>query len=164
MKTKIEESFISFKSIKSKSYYPLEFDDEIQSSDIVILPYNEIDVLFPEVTTELYKFLKESDKIRTSISISDEEYKKVEKHFDWIELGLFLVTSVAFPIVTGLLSNFLYDKLKTLNKKDDEVAADIEIIVEETKTKKSKKITYKGPVKEMKDFLEKTSKDLFNDK
>lgn len=164
MKAIIEESSTTFDSIKNKPFYPLEFDDEIQSADIVILPSNEKDVLFPEITTELFKFLSDNDSIRASISISDDEYKRIEKHCDWIELGVFLVTSIALPIVINLFSNYLYDKLKNLNKKDDEVTADVEIIVEETKTKKSKRITYKGPVNAIKDTLEKASKDLFDDK
>lgn len=164
MSVRIEESSTTFDSIKNKHFYPTEFNEEIQSADIVILPSNEKDVLFPEITTELFKFLSDNNSIHASISISDDEYKKIEKHCDWIELGVFLVTSIALPIVINLFSNFLYDKLKTLNKKDDEVTADVEIIVEETKAKKSKKIIYKGPVNGIKDALEKASKDLFDGK
>lgn len=160
----IEESFITFDSIKNKPFYCMEIDEEIQSADMVVLPSNEKDVLFPEVTTELFKYLCDSNSIRISVPVSDNDYKKIEKHCDLIELGVFLVSSVVLPIAINLLSNFLYDKLKIFNKKDDEVNANVEIIVEETKTKKSKIIKYKGPVSGVKDTLTNASKDLFDDK
>lgn len=39
----------------------------------------------------------------------------------------------------------------------------IKIISEETKTKKTKSITYEGPVSGIKEALEQASKDLFKD-
>ena len=40
---------------------------------------------------------------------------------------------------------------------------EVKIIFEETKTKKTKSITYEGPVSGIKDALERASKDMFKD-
>lgn len=158
------DSDITFDSIKTKKYYPKEYDTELQSSDLIILPSDDSEIIFPEITTDFYKFLIDSNLMHSSIAISDDNYRRVEKHCDWIELGVILLNIIVLPVAVNMISSFLYDRIKKLNKKDDEVMVDVQIIVEETKTKKSKKIIYKGPVNGIEETLEKTSEKVFDEK
>ena len=162
----IEPCNTTFESIKSKPYYPLAYDSDIQESSLLILPLIENQmVLFPEITNELLDYLSDNgSSFKTNIVISDEDYQKVEKHCDWIELGILLVRDIVLPLAISLIANFVYDRIKKLNKKDDEVSTEVEIIVEQTKTKKSKKIKYKGPVEGIKETLDNAAKDIFNEK
>lgn len=52
---------------------------------------------------------------------------------------------------------------KKLLKRPQDLNAKVKIISEETKTKKTKSITYEGPVSGIKEALEQASKDLFKD-
>lgn len=66
------------------------------------------------------------------------------------------------PIATSMIATFLYDLVQKYHRKPEETSAKVQIIAEETVTKKSKKITYEGPVSGIKDALDQASKDLFS--
>ena len=72
-------------------------------------------------------------------------------------------SSILLPIATGIVSAFLYDLIKKYRRKDDETTAEVNMIVEDKKTKKSKKITYKGPVSGVKDALDSAAQNLFKE-
>lgn len=123
--------------------------DTIKKADILILPYegfrDRSDYLFPEETYKLYDYLKEntlSNSITVEICSSDEEYKELELHADVINIAQIIVNSSAYAIVVGLITNYLYDKLKHYNKKD--INANVSITVETNG--KSKTIRYEGSI------------------
>lgn len=69
---------------------------------------------------------------------------------------------IVLPIATGMISSFLCDLVKKYHRKPEDTSAKVQIITEETATKKSKKITYEGPVSGVKDALDQAAKDLFS--
>ena len=97
------------------------------------------------------------------IAISDEDFRKIELHSDLVNVATIIVSSTALSIASSMVASFLYDMAKKLLKRPQDLNAKVKIISEETKTKKTKSITYEGPVSGIKEALEQASKDLFKD-
>ena len=168
MPIKIENSDLAFESLKVKPYFPTTLQEDISKANVLLIPLenfrNGIDALFPENTDDFLQFLKcnESLGLIPDIVISDEQYKKIEMHCDWLFLGIVLVEYVALPIFINILSNYLYDKIKNNKIKRDSIV-EIEINVEETKTKKTKRIRYKGAADDVKKSLDDITEKIFKD-
>lgn len=156
---KIENSNLLFSNIQSMPYTPIEYIESIKKSNVLLVPcdrYNDGNWLFTEYTHEIFEYINEvdDDDIKMDICISDEEYKKLELHSEVINLGIFLVTNIVFPTLVGILSSFLYDKIKKYHKKPTETNTNVEVIVE--KNGKSKKVIYRGTIEN----FEKTMKSI----
>lgn len=82
-------------------------------------------------------------------------------HSAVIEVAKIIVQWGVLPIATSMLAAFLYDLVKKHHRNPEETAAKVEIITEETSTKKSKRITYEGPLSGIKDALTQATKELF---
>lgn len=167
---KISDTDITFEQIYGKDYVPAEYLDDIKKSNFLIIPNesfrNEGDILFPETTREFFDFIRESsgEEIVADIAISDEDFQRIELHSAVIEVATFIVQQVILPIVPGIISAFLYDLVKKYHRKPEETSAKVKIIAEETAIKKSKMITYEGPVSGIKDALDQAAKDIFSEK
>lgn len=168
-KIEIEETDITFDSIYDKSFIPQDYIEDIKKADILIIPEEnfreEGDVLFPETTREFLEYLQEQipKDMSVDIAISDEDFRKIELHSDLVNVATIIVSSTAFSIACSMVASFLYDMAKKLLKRPQDLNAKVKIISEETKTKKTKSITYEGPVSGIKEALEQASKDLFKD-
>ncbi|MDD7627117.1 MAG: hypothetical protein PUJ54_02620 [Lachnospiraceae bacterium] len=168
-KIEIEETDITFESIYDKPFIPQDYIEDIKKADILIIPEEnfreEGDVLFPETTREFLEYLQEQipKDMSVDIAISDEDFRKIELHSDLVNVATIIVSSAAFSIACSLVASFLYDMAKKLLKRPEDLNAKVKIISEETKTKKTKSITYEGPVSGIKEALEQASKDLFKD-
>ena len=166
---KIEDSDISFNTIYEKEYVPKDYIDDIKKANFLIIPEEtfreEQTLLFPETTREFFDYVKDSrnDEIISDIAISDEDFQRIEMHSATITVATVIVQLVVLPIATGIVSAFLYDLLKKYRRKDDETTAEVNMIVEDKKTKKSKKITYKGPVSGVKEALDSATQNLFKE-
>ena len=103
-----------------------------------------------------FDFIREfpNDKIIADIAISDEDFKRIELHSAVIEVAPIIVQRIVFPIALNIISSFLYDLVKKYRRKPEDTSAKVQIITEETATKKSKKITYEGPVSGIKEVLD----------
>ena len=108
-------------------------------------------------------FIREfpNDEIISDIAISDEDFKRIELHSAVIEVAPIIVQWVVLPIATSMIASFLYDLVKKYRRKPEDTSGR-KIITEETETKKSKMITYEGPVSGVKDALDQAAKDLFS--
>lgn len=168
-KIEIEETDITFDSIYDKPFIPQDYIEDIKKADILIIPEEnfreEGDVLFPETTREFLEYLQEQipKDMSVDIAISDEDFRKIELHSDLVNVATIIVSSTAFSIACSMVASFLYDMAKKLLKRPQDLNAKVKIISEETKTKKTKSITYEGPVSGIKEALEQASKDLFKD-
>lgn len=164
----VSDTGITFEEIYKKPYVPTEYMEDIKSANLLIIPNegfrDEGDVLFPETTREFLEFLREkaNDDIVVDIAISDEDFKRIELHSAVIEVAEIIVQWGVLPIATGMISAFLYELVKKYHRKPEETAAKVQIITEETATKKSKKIMYEGPVSGVKDALDQATKELFS--
>ena len=164
----VEETDITFEEIYKKKYIPIEYIDEIKGANLLIIPNenfrDEGDVLFPETTREFFDYIKSQsgDQVIADIAISDEDFQMIELHSAVIEVASIIVQLAILPIATSMIASFLYDLVKKYNRSADTTSAKVKIIVEETESKKSKIITYEGPVSGVKDTIE-SSKELFSE-
>lgn len=161
------DSEINFDKIYEKEYVPKEYISDIKKSNFLIIPCekykNENCIFFPECTREFLEYLRDSDEksIVVDIASSDESFKQLELHSSEIEVATIIIKDVILSIAINLISSFLYDLVKKYRKKPENVNAKVNIITEETKSKKSKTIFYEGPVSGIKDALEMAAKDIF---
>lgn len=164
----VTDSDVTFEKIYKKEYIPTEYLDDIKKANLLIIPNenfrDEGDVLFPEITREFFDFIREfpNDEIIADIAISDEDFKRIELHSAVIEVAPIIVQTIVLPIALNIISSFLYDLVKKYRRKPEDTSAKVQIITEETATKKSKKITYEGPVSGIKEVLDQAAKDLFS--
>lgn len=164
----VTDSDVTFEKIYKKEYIPTEYLDDIKKANLLIIPNenfrDEGDVLFPETTREFFDFIREfpNDEIISDIAISDEDFKRIELHSAVIEVAPIIVQWVVLPIATSMIASFLYELAKKYRRKPEDTSAKVQIITEETATKKSKKITYEGPVSGVKEALDQAVKDLFS--
>lgn len=164
----VSDTDITFEEIYQKPYVPTEYMDDIKKANLLIIPNegfrDEGDVLFPETTREFFDFIRETagDEIVADIAISDEDFQRIELHSAAIEVATIIVESALFNIAISLVGSFLYDLIKKYHRKPEETSAKVKIITEETDTKKSKMITYEGPVSGVKEALDQAAKDLFS--
>ncbi|MFF2484689.1 hypothetical protein [Paenibacillus sp. NPDC058071] len=147
VKIEIEEVETNFETIYNNTYFPKEYSDEIQKANALIIPYDKdfrdhSSPLFPEKTLEFYHYMKEASTktdVVLDICVSDENFQELELHADLITLPTIILSSIVFPIVTGLITNYLSDKIK---RSRSETRVKIELIIESKG--KSKKISYEG--------------------
>lgn len=161
----ITNSDITFESIYNKPYIPPEYIDEIKQANLLLIPNENMGgnggITFPETTQELFEYIKsnQSENIKPDIAISDEEFNKLELHSALVPIATFIVTSVALPFTINIVSSFLYDLVKKYHRNENELMAEVNIIVEENS--KSKQLSYKGPVSGVKASLESAIPNLF---
>lgn len=158
----------NFDTIYEKEYFPQKLVDEIKEANVLLIPNyvkreNVEGYLFPESTQEFLEYLKDnaSDDLRPDIAIDDDDFKKLELHSATITVATFVVTSVALPLMISLLANFLYDKTKEMHREKKDVSAKVNIITTEDLCKKSKMISYEGPVSGIEEALNSAAKDIF---
>ncbi len=160
----------TFETIYKKEYFPQKLMDEIKEANVLLIPDyvkrgNEEGYMFPEYSQEFLEYLKDnvSDNLRPDIAIDDEDFVQLELHSAIITVGTFIVSKVAFPIMIGLVTNFLYDQAKKMHREKKDVSAKVNIIATEETGKKSKMISYEGPVSGIEEALKAAAQDIFND-
>lgn len=168
-KVQIIDSNLTFEKIYEKKYIPSEYLDEIKKANLLIVPNENFrkkgDVLFPETTREFFEYIQDhpNDEIVADIAISDDNFQRIELHSAVIEVATIIVNVVVLPVAINMISNYLYDLIKKYHRKPEDTSARLKIISEETKTKKTKIISYEGPVSEVKETLEIATKEIFSE-
>lgn len=168
-KVQIIDSDLTFEKIYEKKYIPSEYLDEIKKANLLIVPNENFrkkgDVLFPETTRESFEYIQDhpNDEIVADIAISDDNFQRIELHSAVIEVATIIVNVVVLPVAINMISNYLYDLIKKYHRKPEDTSARLKIISEETKTKKTKIISYEGPVSEVKETLEIATKEIFSE-
>lgn len=151
---------LSFESVYKKEYMPREYEDEIKSANVLLIPNENFrgkqGLFFPECTDELLDFMKEqeNENVKVDICISDEDFKKLELHADIVYIATMIVQWAVLPITTSIIAAYLYDKLNKSNKSPKETNTDVNVIVE--KNGKSKMVHYQGSIEN----FEKTMKTI----
>ncbi len=152
-----EISNIEFDSAIDKCSSDPEFKKKLLMANVLIIPDgkdSKNNNIFPVGTTELYRYLqkKSSSQVKLDIATKDEDYAEVAQHSDLINLPTIIVTVVILPIIIGLITNYIYDKLKSDNSR---VKCEIIIINE---SGDNKLIKYNGPANEYKNTISKLFK------
>lgn len=79
-----------------------------------------------------------------------------------LNLPILLVEWVFFPLLVNVISNYLYDYItKRKRNAKNEHKVIVKIIVEETKTKKTKTIEYEGDADKFSDAMKSLDETLF---
>ena len=165
-KTNVEETDLTFEKIYEMSWFPSEVADEVKKANFLIIPSDisvcDNELLFPETTSDFLEYLNQEkpENVVFDIAISDNNYRRIEKHSALIEVAAVLVNSGILPIAINLISSFLYDLAIRYRRTPDDASAKVKIFAEETKTKKTVKIEYEGPVSDIKKTLEQTIKSV----
>lgn len=146
-KLEIEDTALTFKDVYEKPYFPKEFADEIKNANALIIPYDEGfrdhgQPLFPEQSGEFFRFVKEASnetEVIFDICASDEQFQELELHANLITIPTIILTTTIWPIVTGLITNYLFEKMKS---RRTGLKVKVNLLIESNG--KSKKISYEG--------------------
>ncbi|MCJ7570439.1 MAG: hypothetical protein MUO82_00960 [Candidatus Thermoplasmatota archaeon] len=149
--------------------------DRIKKSDILLVPQLEFKdkkdrVFYPE-TSNFLKFARKQKELKSvSINICENQgqEKTLDLHYDEIWLPILLVSlefikNVGLPIITSLISNYLFYRY-TKGFKEDKQKVHIQIIVNDGKSKSSKKLEYNGPISGLDQFKKIDVNKIFDEK
>lgn len=163
LKVQISDATVSFNDVYQNSNLSSELLEKIKDADILLLPYEDFrgykNCLFPEQTYQFYThLLKEAVKrsLSVDIGVSDDDYKEIELHADVVNIAEVLIQWVLFPIVTGMISTYLYDLVKQRKKK---MNANIKITVE--KNGKAKTVSFEGDIENFERAMKSIDETIF---
>lgn len=138
---RIEESNVTFKKLIDDA--PMELTNTLNEKNVVILPSHGHDDAYYAGTLDTLDFLNENG-VNTDVYATDDEYKELGLHGEEIWLGTFIIQSVVIPIFCGVISSFIYDRLKAND--DDNIA--LKFMVED-KGGKTTAVEFSGKVKNL---------------
>lgn len=124
-----------------------DLSSEIQGKSVLILPSHDTNDAYYTGTLDILDYLKENH-VNADIFSTDEEYKELSLHGADLWLGTFIFQSVVIPIFCGVISSYIYGKLKA--KPDDRIS--LKFIVEK-KDKSSATVSYDGKVEHVEKAL-----------
>lgn len=163
-KLEIVDTSVTFNKIYQESYFPTKYDLELKQANVLIIPQafrNYQRMVFPENTTSFLEYLRvksnQSDII-SNICIDDENYLELELHDNTINLPELLANWIVFPILTSIISSYLYDKIKERSSKKNVLKTTINITVESNG--KSKRIHYEGNAENFDNAMKTVNKRL----
>lgn len=147
---KIEEkaSDLTFESIYESEFVP--DDPAIREANLLLVPYHnyhpKVEYCFGEYSEEFLRYVKEHNdgKIKADIAISDEKYQRLEIHSLLLDVGIIIVQNALLTIAFNLLSSYIYDKIKSIHEKKENVNIRVEIVSQSTDGS-SRSIKYEGP-------------------
>lgn len=133
--------------VLGKSLSP-ETQQTLTTAEILIVPWEKFrggKDLFPEHTTELYKFIQRGQfASKFAISCDSGSYLEIHLHGDLWRLPTLFLSYVALPLAVNILSSFLYDKISNQTGSDHMEAAFI--IEPPASARPCIFLSYKGPV------------------
>lgn len=115
---------------------------------------------YEEGTYDLFNYLKSNSDKDIKLAFYDYYYENV-MHSEVLRIASLVVTSVTFPIVIGLLTNYIYDKISHHGSSSEDIKLDMSIKVK--KNEKIIDIKYEGEVSDLANVINEI-KDLVNDK
>lgn len=138
---RVEESSLTFEQLVNEA--APEISSGLKEKSVVILPSHGHDDVFYAGTLDTLDFLNENG-INADIYASDEEYKELGLHGAEFWLGTFIIQSIVVPVFCGVISSYIYDKLKA--KDDDNIALKFMV---ENKEGKTTAIEFNGKVENL---------------
>lgn len=147
----IQDEQLAINKYFEMEVFSIETKERIKTADIILLPeFNIIEGVnrvFQPDTINFYKYIQSNKNLDISIELFEnkgEENILILHSIDiWIPT-IAIINDVLYPTVINLVSNYVYDKIKGyLNKK---AVVHFQLIIQNDKTGKSKKLSYKGPI------------------
>lgn len=163
-KVEIYSGSVTFKDVYQNDNLPSSILESIRNADIILLPHEDFKGhknCFPEQTTQFYSFLKKEaikHDLSVDIGASDEDYKELELHSDVVNICELLIQWALFPIVTGMVSAYLYDLVKQRKMK---MNAKVKISVEEKGILKT--IDYEGDIENFEKAMKSIKENIFDE-
>lgn len=157
-------------NMKLETYMNMDvFNDETKErakrADILLLPNLEMrgeDRVFQPNTVDFYKYsvVNQNNDYKIELFENKGEEKILALHsFDiWMPI-IAIGTEFLLPIVTGLVTNYVGDRMK--GRPNDEPTVHFELLVENKEKGTSKHISYKGSVEGFKESFEKIDVNKF---
>lgn len=128
---------------------------KFDNSDILIVPakYDDNEYYFAQESIDFIKFCRQCDDSNSIDILSDDDIKVRSLHsFDlWMPV-IWVASNVVLPIVVGLVTNYIYDKLKGRENEDAQI--DVTFMVNRD-GEEDKIIHYKGNAKTFEKTFEK---------
>ena len=152
---KILKDETTFQSIYSKSYYPQELSEPLETINLLLIPMENFrDVtnpVFPEQTMDFFEFIKSNspEAIVSEIAISDDDYKELELHADLVVLTTMVVEAIVFPLVVDLISNYIDQKIIRSSP-----SSKIKVNIKVVKGDNSIDVAYEGDADKFKQTIE----------
>lgn len=134
----------------------LDLASEIQGKSVLLLPSHGSADAFYAGSLDTLDYLNENG-LNADLYSTDEEYKELSLHGADLWLGTFLLQSFVIPVFCGVISSYIYDKLKA--KPDDKIS--LKFIIEK-KDKSSATVSYDGKVEDVEKALN-AVKDFVDD-
>lgn len=131
---------------------PKEISSSLQQAGVIILPSHGTDDAYYGGTIETLDFLNDHD-VPTEIYSTDDDYRELSLHGADLWLGTLLVKYVFIPVFCGVISSYIYEKLKA--KKDDNIS--LKFIVE-NKNGKTTSVSFDGKVEKLSAAIEEVRK------
>lgn len=152
---KIFEDNLTFQSIYSKDYYPLEISKPTEQINLLLIPIEnfrgEKKLVFPEQTMDFFKFIESTShkSVISEIALSDDDYSELELHADLVTLATMVIESGIFPLVVDIVSNYINQKI-LLRNSESKIKVNIKIVKDES----SIDVTYEGDADKFKQTIE----------
>ena len=163
----VTETNLTFKTIYNKPYFPINIPG-IKKANVLLIPNehlkSDIGITFPETTNDFLDFLqdKADESFKPDIAVSDSDFKKYIMHSAEIQFATIICKEFVLPIIIGLITAFLYDRLKQSLKRAEELTAEITIYVQNGQNK-SLKLHYKGPISDFENTLNNAAVSFFDE-
>ena len=111
---------------------------------------------------EFLQYLKDNanEEVVPDIAVGDDDFQSLELHSAVVVVTTFIVSSIIFPVAINMVSSYLYDLAKRYHRSDDDMQAELNIIVEENG--RSKKVSYKGPASKVRTVLNSSIPEMFS--
>lgn len=135
---------------------PHNIKDKTDISDILVLPkkFSDKEYYYAQETIDFVKFCREQDD-KHQIDILDNEDVMVRSLHSadiWLPV-IWISQNILLPIVIGLISSYIYDKIKGRGKEPTTV--DVTIQINDKKKGINKSIHYSGDAKTFKEVFDK---------
>lgn len=115
----------------------------IRDKSLIILPSHGTEDEFYAGSLDTLDYLNDNN-LDAEIYSTDADYKELSLHGADFWLGTFFVSSVVLPVLTSLISSYIYDRLKA--RKDDGVS--LKFIIER-KSGSTVSISFDGQVEKL---------------
>jgi hypothetical protein len=126
---------------------PSVLASEINGKRVLLLPSHGSEDAFYAGSLDTLDYLNENG-LEADLYSTDEEYKELSLHGADLWLGTFIFQSIVIPVFCGVISSYIYDKLKA--KPDDKIS--LKFIIEK-KDKSSATVSYDGKVEDVEKAL-----------
>lgn len=140
---------------------PEELKGSVMAADVLIVPsmMPAQPKAFMTGTMDLYAVLKTQMGDKIEICIADDDYEEIELNSRTLRLGRFCVREVVLPVFLGVLSAYIYDRLKepeplevTGEVPEYQQPATVSFTIEvEDSLGKKKEFQYEGPAADYKE-------------